>query len=151
MLVHLFTWWCYVSSYMHYVFPAVMFIITSGRGIRTIILLYWVMSTYDRITSLVMRLSWYLYVALLLCLYLGRLLSEFISNCTQSMGKAGGDTFSHSFTSPFSFRLITTAFENFEYPWDVQASMLLLLCLLNVSQVLFRVTKNFLKICPKAG
>ena len=31
------------------------------------------------------------------------------------------------------------AFENFEYPWDAQASTLLLLCLLNGLQVLFRV------------
>ena len=89
MLVHLFTWCWYVNYYLHYVFPAVMFI-TSGRGIRTIILLYWVMSAYDMITSLVMRLGWYLYAALLSCLYLGRLLLEFISNCTQSMGKTGG-------------------------------------------------------------
>ncbi|GAB0189192.1 cGMP-dependent protein kinase 2 [Grus japonensis] len=35
-------------------------------------------------------------------------------------------------------RLVTAAFENFEYPWDVQASMLLLLGLLNMFQVLFR-------------
>jgi len=41
----------------------------------------------------------------------------------------------------FSFRLDTTSFENFEYPWDVQVSMLLLLCLLNVFQVFSRVTK----------
>ena len=50
MLVYLFIWWCYVNSYMQYVFPVVMFI-TSDRGIRTTILLYWVMLTYDYITD----------------------------------------------------------------------------------------------------
>jgi len=54
----------------------------------------------------------------------------------------------HSFTSPLSFRLVLMAFENFEYPWDAQASTLLLLCLLNGLQVLFRVkqvVKNILQ------
>ena len=55
------------------------------------------------------------------------------------MGKTRGDAFSHSFTPPLSFRLVLTAFENFEYPWDAPAIMLLLLCLLNGIQVLFRV------------
>jgi len=54
------------------------------------------------------------------------------------MGKARPDTFPHSFTPPLSFRLLT-AFENFEYLWDSQASMFLLFCLLNRFQVLFRV------------
>jgi len=40
---------------------------------------------------------------------------------------------------PLSFRLFLTAFENFEYLWDTQASTLLLLCLLNGFQVLLRV------------
>jgi len=53
--------------------------------------------------------------------------------------KTRGDTFPQSFTPPLSFRLVITAFENFEYLWDVQASMLLLFCLLNGFQVLFRV------------
>jgi len=53
--------------------------------------------------------------------------------------KTGGDSLPHSFTLPLSFRLVLTAFENFEYPWDAQASTLLLLCLLNGFQVLFRV------------
>ncbi|GAB0207330.1 hypothetical protein GRJ2_003198600 [Grus japonensis] len=41
--------------------------------------------------------------------------------------------------------LVTAAFENFESPWNVQASMFLLLGLLNVFQVLFRVSKNCFK------
>jgi len=55
------------------------------------------------------------------------------------VGKTGGDTFPHSFTPPLSFRLVLMAFENFEYPWDAQASTLLLFCLLNGLQVLIRV------------
>jgi len=61
------------------------------------------------------------------------------------MGKTGGDTFPCSFSPSFSFRLVTAAFQKFEYPWDVQASILLLLCLPNVFRVLFRVTKNYFK------
>jgi len=63
------------------------------------------------------------------------------------MGKTGGDTFPHSFTPPPSFRLFVTAFE---YPWDVQASMLLLLCLLNGFQVLFRVKQLVKNIAQRS-
>jgi len=58
------------------------------------------------------------------------------------MGKTEGDTFPHSFTPPVSFRLVLTAFEYFEYPWDAQASMFVFLCLLNGFQVLFRVKQE---------
>ena len=64
------------------------------------------------------------------------------------MGKTEGDTFPHSFAPPLSFRLVLTAFENFEYPWDAQASTLLLLRLLNGLQVLVRakqVVKNIMQ------
>ena len=61
------------------------------------------------------------------------------------MGKSGGVLSPRSFTSPSSFRLITAAFEKFEQPWDVQAGMLVLLCLPNVFQVLFRAPKKFFK------
>jgi len=49
---------------------------------------------------------------------------------------------------PLSLRLVLTAFENFEYPWDAQASTLLLLCLLYGFWVWFRakqVVKNILQ------
>ncbi|KAM9591151.1 uncharacterized protein ACIBXB_006065 isoform 1-T2 [Morphnus guianensis] len=144
MLIHLFTWWHFVSSYMLYVLPVVTFL-TSGRVIGIIILLYWAMSTCEMITSLVMRLSWYLYEAVISFPYFGHLLSDFIGNDTQSMGKLGGDTSPRPFASLLSFRLITTAFENFEYPWDAQASVLLVLCLLNMFHVLFRATKRLFK------
>jgi len=55
------------------------------------------------------------------------------------VGKTGGDVFLHSFNPPLSLSLVLTAFKNFEYPWDAQASSLLLFCLLNGLQVLFRV------------
>jgi len=54
------------------------------------------------------------------------------------------------FTSPFSFRLVTTAFEIFEYAWEVHASMRLLISLMYAFWVLFRVTKTFLKIPPSS-
>jgi len=64
------------------------------------------------------------------------------------VGKTGENTFPHSFTPPLCLRLVLRAFENFEYPWDAQASTLLLFCLLNGFQVLFRakqVLKNILQ------
>lgn len=50
----------------------------------------------------------------------------------------------HPFISPFSSRLITTALENFEYIWDVETSMIVLLCVLSGFQVLFK-NKKLLK------
>lgn len=50
----------------------------------------------------------------------------------------------HPFISPFFSRLITTALENFEYIWDVETSMIVLLCVLSGFQVLFK-NKKLLK------
>jgi len=129
------------------VFIAVLFIITRKK-IRVTVLLYCMLSTYDMITSLCMKLGLYLHAALRSFPYLRSYVLEFVHNQTQSVGKTGGDTFPHSFEQPLSFRLVLTAFENFEYPWDAQASTLILLCLLNGLQVLFRVkqvVKNILQ------
>jgi len=59
------------------------------------------------------------------------------------MGKTGSNTFSSALS--FSFRLLTTALENFEYPWDVQTRLFVLLCLLNVFLVLhlFKIEQLF--------
>lgn len=67
-------------------------------------------------------------ICILSCLYVAL---SYFSNITQSTGKAGEEIFS--------------AFESFEYPWDVQAKMLLLLCLLNVFRIFYRVTHRFFK------
>jgi len=90
-------------------------------------------------TSLGMKLGLYLCATLWSFPDLGCYLSEFINNRTHSVGKTGGDAFPHSFTPPLPFRLVLNVFENFEYPWDAQASTLLLFCLLSGFQVLFRV------------
>jgi len=131
-------WLWYLNPYWLYVFPVVLFIIV-GKTIRMMILLYCTMSTYDMITSLCMGLGFYLLAALRSFLYLGSCLLEFVNNRNQPVGKTEGDTFPYSFTPPLSFRLLLTAFENFEYPWDAQDSGFLLFCLLNVFQVLFRI------------
>jgi len=81
MLSYLVIWMCYENPYLLCVFPMVLFI-TSGKMIRISILLYCVMSTYDMITSLAIKLSWYFYVALLSCLYLGHYLFKPINNFT---------------------------------------------------------------------
>jgi len=95
-----------------------------------------------------MKLGLYLHAALWSFPYLGSYVLEFVNNQTQSVGKTEGDTSPHSFTPPPSLRLVLMAFENFEYPWDAQASILLLLCLLNGFWVLFRVkqvSKNIMQ------
>jgi len=145
-------WLCYVNPYLHYVFIAMLFIIT-GKRIRMMIFLYCTISTYDMITSLCMKLGLYLHAALRSFPYLGSYVLEFVNNQTQSVGKTEGDTFPYSVTPSLSLRLVLTAFGNFEYPWDAQASTLLLFCLLNEFWVLFRVkqvVKNIMQR-PAAG
>jgi len=138
MFLTLFRWLWYLSPYLQYVFTAVLSV-TSGKKIRMTILLYCMISTYDVITSLCMKLGLYLHAALRSFPYLRSYVLEFVNNQTQSVGKTGGDTSPHSFAPPLSFRLVLTAFENFEYLWDAQGSTLLLFCPLNGFQLLFRV------------
>jgi len=88
-----------------------------------------------------MKLGLYLHAALQSFPYLVSYVLEFVNNQTQSVGKSEGDTFPHSATPPLSLRLVLMVFENFEYPWDAQATTLLLFCLLNGFQLLFRVKK----------
>ena len=66
-------------SYLLFVFPEVLFII-SGKKIKITIVLYCVISTYDMRTSLGMRLGFYLYAALQSFPYVGGCLSECINN-----------------------------------------------------------------------
>jgi len=99
----------FLNPYLHYVFSVGLFI-TSGKRIRMMILLYCMMSTYDMITSLCMKLGLYLLAALRSFPYLGSYVLEFVNNQTQSAGKTEGDTFPHSFAPPLSFRLVLTAF-----------------------------------------
>jgi len=86
MLLFLVTWLRYANPYLLDVFPAMMFI-TSGKRRSIMILLYCVILTHDMITSLGMRLGFYLYAILQLFLYWRCHLSEFINNQTQSLGK----------------------------------------------------------------
>jgi len=146
MFLTLIKWLWYVNPYLHYAFIAVLFI-TSGKRIRMMIFMYCMISTYDMITPLCMKLGLYLHAALWSFPYLGFYVLEFVNNQTLSVGKTGWDNFPHSFTPPLSFRLVLTAFDNFEYPWYAQASMFLWFCLLNGYEVLFRVkqvVKNIL-------
>jgi len=138
MFLSLIRWLWFLNPYLLYLFPVVLFIVT-GKRIRIMILLFCTISTYDKITSLCMKLGLYLHEALWSFPYLGSYVLEFVNNQTQSVRKTEGDTFPHSFAPPLSFRPVLTAFENFKYPWAAQASGFLLLCLLNGFQVLFRV------------
>jgi len=138
MFLSLIRWLWFLNLYLQYVFTAVLFI-TSGKRIRMMILLYCMISTYDKITSLCMKLGLYLHVALRSFPYFGSYVLEFVNNQTQPVRKTGGDNFPDCFASPPSFSLVLRASENFDYTWDAQASTLLFFCLLNGFQVLFRV------------
>jgi len=94
MFLTLIKWLWYVNPYLVYAFPVVMFL-TSGKRIRMMILLYCMISTYDMITSLCMKLGLYLHAALRSFPYLGSYVLEFVNNQTQSVGKTKGDTFPH--------------------------------------------------------
>jgi len=82
----------YLNPYLLYVFVAMLFI-TSGKKIRMTILLYCMISTYDMITSLCMKLGLYLHAALRSFPYLRSYVLEFVNNRTQPVGKTEGDTF----------------------------------------------------------
>ena len=142
ILLSLVTRLWYVNPYLLCVLPMVLFIVP-GKKMR---IMYCIISTYDMITSLDMKLGLYLHVTLWSFPYLRCYLCEFINNQTHSVGKTGGDTSPYSFSPPLSFRLIVTTFENFEYSWDAQASTLLLLCLPNGFQILFRVKQTLQNI-----
>jgi len=79
MLLTLIKWLWYVNLYLLYVFVAVLFI-TSGKRIRMMILLYCMISTYDVITSLCMKLGLYLLAAQRSFPYLGVTSLNFINN-----------------------------------------------------------------------
>jgi len=96
MFPTLFRWLWYLNRYLQYVFTAVLFV-TSGKKIRMTILLYCMISTYDMVTSLCMKLGLYLPAALRSLPYLRSYVLEFVNNQTQSVGKTEGDTFPHSF------------------------------------------------------
>jgi len=119
MLLTLFRWLWFLKPYLQYVFTAMLFIIT-GKRIKMMILLYCTILTYDMITSLSMKLVLYLHAALWSFPYLGSYVLDFVNNQTQPVGKTEGDTFPHSFAPALSLRLVLTAFENFQYPWDAQ-------------------------------
>jgi len=112
MFLSLIEWLWFLNPYLQYVFNALLFIIV-GKKIRMIILLYCMISTYDMITSMCMKLGLYLHAALWSFPYLGSYVLELVNNQTQPVGKTEGDTFPHSFSPPLSFRPVLTAFENF--------------------------------------
>jgi len=101
MFLNLIKWLWYLHPYLLYLFIAMLFI-TSGKRTRMMIFLYCMISTYDMITSLCMKLGLYLHAALRSFPYLGSYVVEVDSNITQPVGKTGGDTFPNSFAPPLS-------------------------------------------------
>lgn len=93
------------------------------------------------IKLLILRLVWYLCSALQSSPYFGSHLPGTSNNYTfyffshekQAMGQMS------SYIFPLSSRLITIAPDYFQYPWEVETNVFLLLCLLNAFQVLLRV------------
>jgi len=79
MFMSVIRWLWFLNPYLHYVFPVVMFI-TLGKRIRMMIFLYCMMSTYDMITSMCMKLGLYLHAALRSFPYLRSYVLEFVNN-----------------------------------------------------------------------
>lgn len=73
------------------------------------------------------------------------------------MEEIGEDAFQQSLILSFTFpslpraqELVTIALENFEYPWDAQTSVLILLCVMSVFQVMFKIKQLFKHITQRS-
>ena len=82
----------------------------------------------------------------------------FVSSESPAMEEIREDTFQQSLSLPFtspSFprarELVTTAPENFVYPWDVQTSVLPLLRVGNVFQVMFQMKQPFKNMTERSA
>lgn len=126
MLVGLFTGMWYITLYM---FPymqhgtrAVLFF-REGEGSGLLCcctMLYYIISVYDMRISRPMRVIWDVHSVLLSYPYFGHYLLTSVNNHTQSMERIGEDDFPQFFLPFFSFRPVTAAFENSEFPLDVK-------------------------------
>ena len=133
---------------MHTLFTSIYgLFITCGSWIKVTTLLYGVTLAYSMIKSLIQRPVLYLY-SVMLSSYFRSHLVETINNYTFYLFSSESQFLEDvpSFIFPFSSRLITITLENFEYPWNVQTSMFLFLCLLNVFLVL-----KLLKVIKQCG
>lgn len=74
-----------------------------------------------------MRILLDVYSVLLSCPSLECYIWKFINNCSQPVGRTGEDYFPHLLTTFSSFRPVTTAFEDFEFPLDINESTFMLL------------------------
>lgn len=139
--------------------PVILFTISVG-WIKVIILMYYVTLVHDMIKLLLRRLIWYFYLSLQSYLYFRNNLLETINNYTPYFVSLGSQTARDTkgmlsiISSPFSFilplssRLVTIALENFEYPWDVQTSMFLLLCSW-MCFIFYLMLNNYLSVSPR--
>lgn len=82
----------------------------------------------------------------------------FVSSGSPAMEEIRKDTLQQSLSLPFtspSFpaarELVTTAPENFVYPWDVQTSVLPLLRVANVFQVMFQIKQPFKNMTERSA
>ena len=82
----------------------------------------------------------------------------FVSSESPALEEIREDTFQQSLSLPFTSSsfprardLVTTAPENFVYPWDVQTSVLPLLRVGNVFQVMLQVKQPFKKITERSA
>lgn len=68
-----------------------------------------------------------------------------------AMGETGEDIFRQFFSLSSSFlQVVTIAPESFEYPWDVQTSVFLLLCVVDVFQVMFKIKQSLRNITQRS-
>ena len=116
MLANLLAWWGWINPHIQCVLPVLVFVI-GGKCVKGLVLLYWLQTAYNMLVSLLVGENQYLCAAW-----------AFVRGLTPSMGEPGE---------------ILLVFENFSYPWSIQASVLAALCFLNVCQILFWAMRYF--------
>ena len=82
MLANLLAWWGWINPYIHCVFPVLVFVL-GGKCIKGLVLLYWLLSAYNGLVSLLVGVNWYLFAAW-----------SFVWGLTPSVGEPGEEILS---------------------------------------------------------
>ena len=97
MLPNLLAWWGWINPYIPCVFPVLVFVI-GGKCVKGLVLLYWLLTAYNGLVSLLVGVNQYLFAAW-----------AFVWGLTPSMGEPGEE--------------ILPVFESFSYPWSILATV----------------------------
>ena len=62
MLTNLLAWWGWINPYIHSLLLVLMFVL-SGKCIKGLVLIYWLLSAYNGLVSLLAGVNRYLFAA----------------------------------------------------------------------------------------